>query len=182
MQKLQETWVWSFDPWIRKIPWRTWQPTPVFLPEESHEQSSLQAMVYRVSKSWIQLRQLSTRDTGATVINRGSASPTLLSDFSFGLRIWRQLFLKEEAVKFTLVPYGTHRISTGAQQPLSLDKAGSVNIFICLFFHIFCEQKEHEWTNVLSNWKPLYNHPNRVKTILTNSFKLTISYCTRTTK
>ena len=82
--------------------------------------------------------------TWATFINKGSASPTLLPDFSFGLRIWRQLFLKDEAIKFTLVPHGTHRISTGAQQPLSLDKAGSVNIFICLFLHIFCEQKENE--------------------------------------
>ena len=25
-----------FDPWVRKMPWRRkWQPTPVFLPEES---------------------------------------------------------------------------------------------------------------------------------------------------
>ena len=32
----------SFDPWIRKIPWnRKWQPTPVFLPGESHGQRSL---------------------------------------------------------------------------------------------------------------------------------------------
>ena len=31
-----------FDPWIRKIPWgREWQPTPVFLPRESHGQRSL---------------------------------------------------------------------------------------------------------------------------------------------
>ena len=31
-----------FDPWVRKIPWRrTWQPTPVFLPGESHGQRSL---------------------------------------------------------------------------------------------------------------------------------------------
>ena len=31
-----------FDPWVRKIPWRRkWQPTPVFLPEKSHEQRSL---------------------------------------------------------------------------------------------------------------------------------------------
>jgi len=28
--------------WIRKIPWRrAWQPTPVFLPGESHGQRSL---------------------------------------------------------------------------------------------------------------------------------------------
>ena len=31
----------GFDPWVRKIPWRTWQPTPVFLPGESHGQRSL---------------------------------------------------------------------------------------------------------------------------------------------
>ena len=32
-----------FDPWVGKIPWRTaWQPTPVFLPGESHGQRSLE--------------------------------------------------------------------------------------------------------------------------------------------
>ena len=32
----------TFDPWVRKIPWRRkWQPTPVFLPGESHGQRSL---------------------------------------------------------------------------------------------------------------------------------------------
>ena len=32
----------GLDPWVRKIPWRRkWQPTPVFLPGESHERRSL---------------------------------------------------------------------------------------------------------------------------------------------
>ena len=32
----------GFNLWVRKIPWRrAWQPTPVFLPGESHEQRSL---------------------------------------------------------------------------------------------------------------------------------------------
>ena len=32
----------GFDPWVGKIPWRrAWQPTPVFLPGESHRQRSL---------------------------------------------------------------------------------------------------------------------------------------------
>ena len=32
----------GFDPWVGKIPWRRkWQPTPVFLPGESHRQKSL---------------------------------------------------------------------------------------------------------------------------------------------
>ena len=31
-----------FDPWVRRILWRrVWQPTPVFLPPESHGQRSL---------------------------------------------------------------------------------------------------------------------------------------------
>ena len=32
-----------FDPWVGKIPWRrAWQPTPVFLPGESHGQRRLE--------------------------------------------------------------------------------------------------------------------------------------------
>ena len=31
----------QLDPWVGKIPWRReWQPTPVFLPGEFHEQRS----------------------------------------------------------------------------------------------------------------------------------------------
>ena len=31
-----------FNPWVKKIRWRRlWQPTPVFLPGESHGQRSL---------------------------------------------------------------------------------------------------------------------------------------------
>jgi len=38
---MQETW---FDSWVGRIPWRRkWQPTPVFLPGESHGQRSLAA-------------------------------------------------------------------------------------------------------------------------------------------
>ena len=32
----------GFDPWVDKIPWRrVWQPSPLFLPEESYGQRSL---------------------------------------------------------------------------------------------------------------------------------------------
>ena len=34
----------GFDPWVGKVPWRReWQPTPVFLPGESHGQRSLES-------------------------------------------------------------------------------------------------------------------------------------------
>ena len=35
-----------FNHWVRKLPWRrAWQPTPVFLPGESHGQRSLMGYV-----------------------------------------------------------------------------------------------------------------------------------------
>ena len=41
------------SPWVRKIPWRRkWQPTPVFLPGESHGQRSLVGYSPWITKSW----------------------------------------------------------------------------------------------------------------------------------
>ena len=53
----------QFDPWVRKLLWRSaQQPTPVFLPGESHGERSL--VGYRpVIKSWTQLKWLSTVHT-----------------------------------------------------------------------------------------------------------------------
>ena len=41
LPEVQEPQKAQFDPWVLKIPWRAWQPTPVFLPGEFHEQRSL---------------------------------------------------------------------------------------------------------------------------------------------
>ena len=42
----------GFDPWVRKISWRkAWQPTPVFLLEESHGQRSLVGYSPQMAKS-----------------------------------------------------------------------------------------------------------------------------------
>ena len=52
----------GFIPGSRKSPpWRrNWQATPVFMPGESHRQSSLMGYtVHGVTKSWTQLKQLS---------------------------------------------------------------------------------------------------------------------------
>ena len=36
----------GFNPWVGKIPWRkAWQPTPAFLPGESHGQRSLAGFI-----------------------------------------------------------------------------------------------------------------------------------------
>ena len=43
--------MWNF-PWVGKIPWwRAQQPTPLFLPGESHGRGAWQVVVYRVTKS-----------------------------------------------------------------------------------------------------------------------------------
>ena len=40
-----------FDPWVGTILWkRKWQPTPVFLPGESHGQRSWWATVHEITK------------------------------------------------------------------------------------------------------------------------------------
>ena len=48
-----------FDPWVRKIPWRRgWQPTPVFLPRESHGQRNLRgysSWSHRIRQDWSNL-------------------------------------------------------------------------------------------------------------------------------
>ena len=67
------------DPWVWKIPWRrAWQPTPVFLPGESHGQRSLGATVQRVAKSWTQLKGL--RIHTLTGDNRGDLNMNCLLD------------------------------------------------------------------------------------------------------
>ena len=49
-----------FDPWVGKITWRrAWQPTPVFLPGESHGQRGWWAKVHGVPKNSTQLKWLS---------------------------------------------------------------------------------------------------------------------------
>ena len=53
----------AFDPWVGKIPWRrAWQPTPVFLPGESHGQRSLVGLQsigsHRVRHDWSDLAHM----------------------------------------------------------------------------------------------------------------------------
>ena len=52
----------GFHPWVGKIPWRrAWQPTPIFLPEESHGESSLTGyIVHGVAQCWTWLKWHST--------------------------------------------------------------------------------------------------------------------------
>ena len=51
----------EFNPWVGKIPWRqAWQPTPVFLPGESHGQRRLVGYSPQGHKELDTTEQLST--------------------------------------------------------------------------------------------------------------------------
>ena len=48
-QEMKET---RFDPWVGKIFWRrAWQPTPVFMPEESHDSGAPRAAELDVTEA-----------------------------------------------------------------------------------------------------------------------------------
>jgi len=68
------------SPWVGKIPWRrAWQPTPVFLPGESHGQRNLGSQ--RVRDDWSNLAHMhiildSTSSCGAVFSLSSSSSPS----------------------------------------------------------------------------------------------------------
>ena len=60
-KELSCQWRCGFDPWVGKIPWRrAWQPTPVFLPGESHGQRTLAGYSLWDHEESTQLKWLST--------------------------------------------------------------------------------------------------------------------------
>ena len=64
----------GFNPWVRKIPWRRWwQPTPVFLPGESHGQRSLVGYSQAFPISRLPLRSRRPRALGACAPQRATA-------------------------------------------------------------------------------------------------------------
>ena len=78
-----------FGPWVGKIPWRReWQPTPVFLPGESHGQRSLGGYSSGIAKSWTQLRDYTyfrfhdsiSLETGTSLLFFSNLEETKFSD------------------------------------------------------------------------------------------------------
>ena len=57
------------ETWVGKIFWRrAWQPTPVFLPGESHRLGAWRATVHEVTKSQTHLKQPNTHSKHAGYI------------------------------------------------------------------------------------------------------------------
>ena len=68
----------GFDPWVRRIPQRReWQPTPVFLPGESHGQRNL--VGYGVAKNWTRLTHTHTHTlTHTHCLTEARAGPSAI--------------------------------------------------------------------------------------------------------
>ena len=59
----------GFIPWVGKIPWRrTWPPSSVFLPGESHGRGAWWATVHRVAKSQTRLKQLGIKENEVNIL------------------------------------------------------------------------------------------------------------------
>ena len=79
----------GFDPWVGKIPWRRkWQPTPVFLPGESHGRRSLEGYSPRGRKELDMTEQLHFPSCKMD-------SPVQMSSFFVALILWHRWSQKE---------------------------------------------------------------------------------------
>ena len=83
-----------FNPWVRKVPWnRKRQPTPVFLPGESHRQSSLVGHSQGVVKSRTEHRCNQCKQQSNHLILIGPPIYPELTEWET-LRVWSGCFNK----------------------------------------------------------------------------------------
>ena len=79
------------DPWVGKTPWRrAWQPTPAFLPGESHGQRSLEDYSPWDHKELDMTERLSTRkklQIAKTISKKNKAGRPALPDFKFSTKL-----------------------------------------------------------------------------------------------
>ena len=97
-----------FSPWVRRICWRReWQPTPVFLPENSMDREEWRATVHGVRKSqlwlsdWAQSKHTHTHThTVIYVYIRGTYIKFLLSTYDNCIFLSRQRLLNSSEFGF----------------------------------------------------------------------------------
>ena len=88
----------GFHPWVGKIPWRrAWQPTPVFLPGESHGQRSLAGYSPWGRKESDATEQLTLRPTYLPKCNQKLLLS--LENMVSGENSWTPLFSKSKSYK-----------------------------------------------------------------------------------
>ena len=83
----------GFNPWVEKSPWRRkWQPTPVFLPGESHGQRSLAGYSPRGCKESNTTKVTAQAPTGAV---GGTPKTTIVISSKIPLTITNIIIMKK---------------------------------------------------------------------------------------
>ena len=116
-----------FDPWVGKTPWRrAWQPTPVFLPGESHGQRSLVGCSPWVGRDWGDWAHAHVH-TGKSLIQQ------IFKYLSHGRNKWHAAndVLGCLSLLSSISPCGSH---------LSLSQFLWINNFYKFFYLITCTQ------------------------------------------
>ena len=106
----------EFNPWVGKTPWRrAWQPTPVFLPGESHEQRS----------EWVAVHGVAGSDTTEATKQQQQGRNTLPGIYCFSfcfvlfcLTSWHVASLVAPMVKNLPAMQETQVWSLGQEDPL----------------------------------------------------------------
>ena len=105
----------GFDPWLRKMPWRrAWQPTPVFLPGESHGHGSLKGY-----SPWGRKESDTTEQLTVTLISNklSFGKPRSYSDTNLEASIQREVEANKEKGQITIKEWQEHwRKKTSHQQ------------------------------------------------------------------
>ena len=113
----------GFDPCVGKIPWRRkWQPSPVFLPEKSHEPRSLVGHSLQGHKSWIRLSNSTTATTN------GIRS---LGFLCFALKVFTCYFLSWSFQPFIIKKFQTYEEVKRILQwrPILLDLLNHISVY-----------------------------------------------------
>ena len=113
----------GFDSWVGKIPWRrARQPTPVFLPGESHGQRSLAGSTHWVSKSQTWLKWLSKYSTHTVYI---------VIESCYFMSSFFQKFKNIYTTSLFLWQFGSNVLKWGQDQVILRKKGGSMSRFSC---------------------------------------------------
>ena len=99
----------GFNPWVGKIPWRTWQSTPVVLPGESYHRGVWWAPVHSVKRSQKQLKRLSM--CGCMHTHTHTHTHTKLNHFAIHLKLtqhWKSTQLQNKLKKKNNLNGGHH--------------------------------------------------------------------------
>ena len=122
---------WGLDPWLEKIPWRKWQPTPVFLLRKSHGQRRLPGHSSwhhkRVGHDWVtkqqQQNQPFTKNYNKVVLDLAYVELQIVCILVYlSLRHWKKHWILALLTYWHLTEEKTPAIFLSQHNPITKDR------------------------------------------------------------